>query len=295
MNILCCFFMLMCGQSSGRADDQLDTLQIAVELYGDGEFEDAAALLGNVSRDELSESGRVLFDQYQPLIRHAAAGVTAARRDLGDAHRALGLLEFDGARAKIAAVVTSEFAPPDLKQDARALLATVQFRQRQRDLAADVADPGEDRAERYHQARIRLAQASESMTEKDWQMAQDHYSLASWYWPDAPLETVYVDPRDGAVFTQLPAARLHTVEVLVPVRNVTMNLQLGVGRLVAINSFQFSGAPVSGVGASGFVQLPVVQRIQLKTTVTAPAVEYRPQIERIDVTDKYVVIVRPTF
>jgi hypothetical protein len=52
---------------------------------------------------------------------------------------------------------------------------------------------------------------------------------------------------------------------------------------------------VSGVGASGFVQLPIVQRIQLKTTVTAPAVEYRPQIERIDVTDKYVVIVRPSF
>jgi type II secretory pathway component GspD/PulD (secretin)/tetratricopeptide (TPR) repeat protein len=53
-------------------------------------------------------------------------------------------------------------------------------------------------------------------------------------------------------------------------RYVTMNLQPGVGRLIAINEFRFSDAPVSGVGAGGFVQLPVIQRQQVKTTVTVP-------------------------
>ncbi len=53
-------------------------------------------------------------------------------------------------------------------------------------------------------------------------------------------------------------------------RYVTMNLQPGVGRLVAVNSFQFSGGPITGVGASGLVQLPIIQRQQVKTTVTVP-------------------------
>lgn len=53
-------------------------------------------------------------------------------------------------------------------------------------------------------------------------------------------------------------------------RYVTMNLQPGVGRLVAVNSFQFSGGPITGVGAPGFVQLPIIQRQQVKTTVTVP-------------------------
>jgi general secretion pathway protein D len=53
-------------------------------------------------------------------------------------------------------------------------------------------------------------------------------------------------------------------------RYVTMNIQPGVGRLIAINEFKFSDAPISGVGASGFVQLPVVQRQQIKTTVSVP-------------------------
>ena len=53
-------------------------------------------------------------------------------------------------------------------------------------------------------------------------------------------------------------------------RYVTMNLQPGVGRLIAINTFQFSGGPITGVGAPGFVQLPIIQRQQVKTTVTVP-------------------------
>ncbi|MCH8853303.1 MAG: hypothetical protein IID41_11730, partial [Planctomycetes bacterium] len=53
-------------------------------------------------------------------------------------------------------------------------------------------------------------------------------------------------------------------------RYVTMNLQPGVGRLVAVNTFQFSGGPISGVGAPGFLQLPIIQRQQVKTTVTVP-------------------------
>lgn len=53
-------------------------------------------------------------------------------------------------------------------------------------------------------------------------------------------------------------------------RYVTMNIQPGVGRLVAINTFQFTGGPITGVGASGFVQLPIIQRQQVKTTVTIP-------------------------
>ena len=53
-------------------------------------------------------------------------------------------------------------------------------------------------------------------------------------------------------------------------RYVMMNLQPGVGRLVAVNTFQFSGGPITGVGAPGFVQLPIVQRQQIKTTITVP-------------------------
>ena len=53
-------------------------------------------------------------------------------------------------------------------------------------------------------------------------------------------------------------------------RYVTMNVQPGVGRLIAINTFQFSGGPITGVGAPGFVQLPIIQRQQVKTTVTVP-------------------------
>ena len=32
----------------------------------------------------------------------------------------------------------------------------------------------------------------------------------------------------------------------------------------------FSGGPITGVGAPGFVQLPIIQRQQVKTTVTVP-------------------------
>ncbi len=53
-------------------------------------------------------------------------------------------------------------------------------------------------------------------------------------------------------------------------RYVTMNLQPGVGRLVAINTFQFTGGPVAGVGTEGFVQLPILQVQNVKTTVTVP-------------------------
>ncbi|MCH8851939.1 MAG: hypothetical protein IID41_04730 [Planctomycetes bacterium] len=53
-------------------------------------------------------------------------------------------------------------------------------------------------------------------------------------------------------------------------RYVTMNIQPGVGRLIAMNTFQFSGGPITGVGAPGFVQLPIIQRQQVKTTVTVP-------------------------
>ncbi|MCG3138294.1 MAG: hypothetical protein HJJLKODD_02156 [Phycisphaerae bacterium] len=53
-------------------------------------------------------------------------------------------------------------------------------------------------------------------------------------------------------------------------RYVYMNLQPGTGRVVAVDSFPFTGGPTTGVGASGVVQLPVVQLQQIKTTVTVP-------------------------
>ncbi len=52
-------------------------------------------------------------------------------------------------------------------------------------------------------------------------------------------------------------------------RYVSMNVQPGVGRLVAINTFRFSDPGGAG-SAGGFVQLPIVQRQQVKTTVTIP-------------------------
>jgi len=53
-------------------------------------------------------------------------------------------------------------------------------------------------------------------------------------------------------------------------RYVCMTLRPGVGRLLDLQTFLFTTSPVSGVGASGFVQLPSITRQVLKTTVCVP-------------------------
>ncbi|HEY3242717.1 MAG TPA: hypothetical protein VGM03_05125 [Phycisphaerae bacterium] len=53
-------------------------------------------------------------------------------------------------------------------------------------------------------------------------------------------------------------------------RYVCMTLRPGVGRLIDLQTFLFSTGPVTGVGASGFVQLPSITRQVLKTTVCIP-------------------------
>ena len=54
-------------------------------------------------------------------------------------------------------------------------------------------------------------------------------------------------------------------------RYVTMTLRsLGVARLINIQTFLFSTGPTTGVGASGFVQLPSIQLQEINTTVSIP-------------------------
>ena len=54
-------------------------------------------------------------------------------------------------------------------------------------------------------------------------------------------------------------------------RYVTMTLRPGVGRLLALERFQFAGGGFGGAGfGAGFVQLPSLQRNVLSTTVNVP-------------------------
>lgn len=54
-------------------------------------------------------------------------------------------------------------------------------------------------------------------------------------------------------------------------QEVTLTVRSGVARLVAIDTFEFQLAPRNGTVVSGVVQLPLVQRVQINTTVQVPA------------------------
>lgn len=144
-------------------------------------------------------------------------------------------------------------------------------------------------------AKKLIADGMTALRQGDYQLAQDYFSVAFWYVPDAPAEQLFIEPQDPGVLQHLPVSAVHHVEtVAAPRRHVTMNLEFGVGRVVGVNTFQFTGSPTSGTGASGFVQLPIISRTQLKTTATAPAGPIVPSGGRsYTMVRDYLVLIRP--
>ncbi len=257
-----------------------DRLAQAVALYDSQDYTEAKALLSELDPAGLSDSARAQFEKYRDLTDAALAGLSDARDKYNQARGAVRNHELARAKELLAEVIDNAHAPTDLKISARARLARVALLERKQSrnpapspqntpaqspsLFAAHTDPM-DRAREF----VRLGR--DAVRRRDYFRAQERFNEAVMLVPDAPLEEIVVAVPRGMNVSHMPVSEVEEVYLVAPRRRVTMNMQLGVGRLIGVQSFQFVGGPRSGVGAPGFVQLPNISRTQIKTTATASA------------------------
>ncbi len=208
------------------------------------------------------------------------------RRQLAQARLATEAGNLDEARAVLESVLSASGTSAELRILARARLARVAMLQRtqvqpRRPAAATaLPDPpaavpevaSSDSRSVVQQAQARVVEGWAAISAGDYHDAQALFNMAIALVPAAPRRTVRIKPYSGFDTRGIAVSgTLHRTVSASPDGWMTANVQLGLGRLVGMRSFQFSGGPRTGVGGSGWVQLPNVQRTQINTTVTVPA------------------------
>ncbi len=296
--VLCSVPCILIGQSAraGDATDALHSMELAIDLYDMGYYEEAGTILERINRDQLDPLGDALWRDHAPRIRKAAGKLAAADRSLDDARMAITGGDYTTARRQLANVMLSVEAPLGTKERAHGHFESIG-----RAPARHMIDTREPRTTlpiNHHRiARSLVNEGLNTLGSGQIHQAQSYFHMAAWHAPQAPRRALVVDPAAGVAFEAKPGSDLehlaigeiHNVQVATAVRPVTMNLQLGVGRLLGVNTFRFSDPGGAG-SAGGWVQLPNVSRIQVKTTVTAPAQEISLNTGR-PIT--YLVLVRP--
>ena len=272
-----CVCPLVCG-----AQDRSSVRMLAdgIELYELEAYEAADVLLSGIDASELRGASLAQWREYTDLARDAATAQQSIRREFEQARRAIADGDFARARELLGAILAHEYTPIELQITARARLAKVSMLERRkapsavpaRRLAAPaVPSTVQQSTDPVGRAREFIALGEEAIRRGDYPEAQAYFNRALIQVPSSPLEEVVIAVSRAAV-EHMPVAKIHEVERVAPPRHrVAMNLQLGVGRLIGVQSFQFVGGPPSGVGAPGFVQLPHVSRTQIKTSVSMPA------------------------
>jgi hypothetical protein len=265
-----------------EADDQKAAggLEQAIAAYDSRDYTEANALLSELDPAVLDDSTRAQFEKYRKLSDDAMAGVSEARDKYNLARGAIRSRQLTQAKKLLAEVIDSAFAPTELKISARARLARVALLQRKQSRKPAIIPqhmPAQSpslftaQTDPLERAREFVRLGSDAVRRRDYFKAQGHFNAAVMLVPDAPLEEIVVAVPAGVDVSHMPVSEIEEVHLVVPQRRVTMNMQLGVGRLLGAESFQFAGGPPTGVGAPGFVQLPNISRTQVKTTATAPA------------------------
>ncbi len=257
-----------------------DRLKQAVGLYYSQDYAEAKILLSELDPTVLSDSARGQFEKYSSLIDAAMAGVSEARDKYNRARGAVRNHQLAQAKDLLADVIDNAHAPADLKISARARLARVALverRQSRNPAPSPQNAPAQSpslltvRTDPMDRAREFVRLGNEAVHRRDYFKAQEYFNAAVMLVPDAPLEEIVVLVPAGMNVDHMPVSQVEEVHLVAPRRRVTMNMQLGVGRQLGVQSFQFAGGPQSGVGAPGFVQLPNISRTQIKTTATASA------------------------
>ncbi len=268
---------LVCVAQDRSAERQLAQ---GIELFELEAYEAAEVLLSGVDESELRGSSLEQWHKYTDLARDAASAQQSIRQKFGQARRAIHDGDFARARQLLRAVLDHEYAPIELQITARARLAKVSMLERRKTLTAaqgrqlptpPVPAAAPQSIDPVALARELVALGEEAIRQGDYPGAQAYFNRALIQVPTSPLEEVVV-PVSRAAVAHMPVAKVHEVERVVrPRHRAMMNLQLGVGRLIGVQSFQFVGGPSSGVGAPGFVQLPHISRTQINTSVSMPA------------------------
>lgn len=251
-----------------------------IELYELEAYEAADVLLSGIDASELRGSSVEQWRKYTDLARDAATAQQSIRRKFEKARRAIADGHLARARELLGAILDHEYTPIELQITARARLAKVSMLERRktpsvaagrRQIAPPLPVAAPQSTDPVALAREFIVLGEEAIRQGDYARAQEYFNRALTHVPAAPLEEVVIAVPRAAV-EHLPVAKIHEVERVAPPRHrVAMNLQLGVGRLIGVQSFQFVGGPPSGVGAPGFVQLPHISRTQIKTSVSMPA------------------------
>lgn len=280
-------------------------LDRAVESYSFEQYDEALALLKSIDAGALSAGEKEQLEEYLTLAETGLRRQNTAVSDFNRARQALRDGKLEEARQLNEAVLDNVFAPVDLHISATARLAKIKLLERKKvkhplvkkNVSQPVkpvkpgqaAPPNVPPADRIAAAKDRIRQGWAALRNREYQQAQDHFSVARWYVPDAPLEKVYVDTHTGLAYHRPPRNdERHRVRVITgPSYHVTMNLQLGISRLIASETFQFTG----GVGVDGFVQLPNISRTQFKSTVTVPASPVGGR--KIVILQDYYILIKP--
>lgn len=288
---------------AGSADEQEipEALELAVELYEAGSYEDARQILNQVDHESLGAGGVNLFRKYHPLIAGAAGRIDQAYANLDQADSAVLDHEFAKAGRLLAAVLTNDFAPLELKTKAHRQIVKVATRSsgRARDTRTRAQAETKPALDHTAIAKSLVNQGMEELGQGAFLDAETYFTMAGWHVPAAPHRAIIFDPGTATVIELapgnelewLPLGDVHRLQVVSRTQqNVTLNLQLSVGRLVGMNTFQFTNSPNTG---PGFVQLPIVQSVQIKTTVTAPAEVIPLTPNTRGKVQEYFVLIRP--
>lgn len=311
LNLVLCLFQPASGQDSSQTSSE--PLRNALREYDAGEYEHAQALLQQIDFEASAEADQLLIREYSDLCSHAVSQQRRADAHLDAAQEALDKSDWDVARAHLQAILANKFAGPALKITARARLQLIHLRHKQATQTSQTSPVGvtagtdavvlnspqnaqwveQTVIDPFSMAEELVDEGMAAIGDRNYFAAQRYFSLAQSYVPAAPVEQIYVDTRYGVLVDMPPLAGSIPVQIPVQRPSVSMNLDMGTGRLVGSNSFQFSASPAVGVGSSGFVQLPSIKRTRIKTSRTMPVADMYSGPHHIIFLSDYLVLVRP--
>lgn len=244
----------------------------AIELYEQEEYTEAHTLLMGIDPDELGTAGRQRLSKYSKLAARAVGRLGAARQAYQRAKAAIRDADFTKAKVLLGEVLENEYAPIELRVSARARLAKVSLLERQASAGNVLKHPDPQKqpstkpvvppvvspnVDPLAQAKKLIKLGSAALAEGRYFEAQKHFSMAAWYVPNAPLEKITVPVPAGLNVDHLPVAGVQERQVIAFSPHwVTMNLQVGVGRLLGVQSFPVRRRTAVGCWGTGFRAAP---------------------------------------
>ncbi len=121
--------LLICAGSVLADDSALsdaDKLEKGVQLYKDGQYEDARALLRSIDPDELSEDQDLQRQKFLGQAATAIGRVNDAKEDLRNGTTASEAGKLEKAAKAFRRILSNKYAPADVAQQAQSQLASVE-------------------------------------------------------------------------------------------------------------------------------------------------------------------------